>query len=237
MNDQSPTLGSLALALSKAQAQMKPAVKDKNNPFFKSKYADLSSVWDSIREPLSKNELSVIQTTNIDAERGAVLVTVLAHSSGEWIRSQYPINPVKNDPQGFGSAVTYARRYSLAALVGVCTDEDDDGAAASNNGNGGQREAYKNEINERLSAIDAKKTQKQAANVGPVDWGSFRYRYALPDNKPGVNSKQFFVALETNGARKNPSNGIWYSNKAFPQLEEYMLIDSRQDDIPFTGEV
>lgn len=132
--DTSPTIGKLALALAKAQAVLEPAKKNHDNPFFKSKYADLSAIWESIRKPLADNELAVIQTTGLGSD-GLSLITLLAHSSGEWIRAVYPIRPVKNDPQGIGSAITYARRYALAAISGATAEgEDDDGNAASENG-------------------------------------------------------------------------------------------------------
>lgn len=124
----------LATALAKAQSQIKAAMKDSINPHFKSKYADLSAIWDACREPLTKNGLSVVQATDFDA--GEVwLKTILLHSSGEQLEGRYPLRPIKQDPQGFGSAITYARRYSLAAMIGVVADEDDDGNRASQ-GNG-----------------------------------------------------------------------------------------------------
>lgn len=129
---QSVDIGKLAEALAKAQGDIQGAVKDSTNPHFRSKYADLASVWDACREQLSKNGLSVIQTMD-DEERPGDLVTVvttLAHSSGQWIRGRLAMKPVKSDPQGIGSAITYARRYALAAMVGVAP-EDDDGNAAS----------------------------------------------------------------------------------------------------------
>lgn len=126
---QSEQINELAKALAKAQSQISPAIKDSTNPFFKSKYADLSSVWNSCKAPLSDNGLAVMQS--LDYKDGQTfLVTTLAHESGQWVRSCIPINPTKNDAQGIGSAITYMRRYSLAALVGVTTDEDDDGNAA-----------------------------------------------------------------------------------------------------------
>lgn len=128
-NMQSETIGALAEALAKAQGKIKGATKDAENPYFKSKYADLASVWDACRDALSSHGLSVIQTTD-DAPEGVTVVTTLAHSSGEWIRGRMTLKPVKSDPQGVGSATTYARRYALAAIVGVAP-EDDDGAAAS----------------------------------------------------------------------------------------------------------
>lgn len=125
---QSETIGKLAEALAKAQGAIKGATKDTKNDFFRSKYADLSSVWDACRSQLAANGLSVIQT--MDDSQGVTVVTTLAHSSGEWIRGRLTMKPVKDDPQGVGSAITYARRYALAAMVGVAP-EDDDGNAAS----------------------------------------------------------------------------------------------------------
>ena len=127
-SNQSNVIGALAAALSKVQGAMVGAVKDSSNPFFKSKYADLSSVWDACRVQLAANNLCVIQTT-AEAADGAVLITTLAHSSGEWIRSVLPIKVKDNSPQAQGSGLTYARRYALAAIVGVSQIDDDAEAA------------------------------------------------------------------------------------------------------------
>jgi hypothetical protein len=127
---QSPSIGALAAALSKAQGSLKIAAKDANNPFFKSKYADLASVWEACRAALTANGLSVAQLTDGDTVETMVMHTTLMHSSGEWVSGKYPIKPTKNDPQGIGAAITYARRYSLAAMVGIVSDEDDDAETA-----------------------------------------------------------------------------------------------------------
>lgn len=120
----------LASAMAKAQAEVKAALKDSRNPHFKSSYADLTSVWDACRSALTKNGLSVVQRTDFDAS-DMWLETMLLHASGESITGRYPLRPQQQTPQGFGSALTYARRYALAAMVGVVADEDDDGNAAS----------------------------------------------------------------------------------------------------------
>lgn len=127
--DMSAQIGKLALALSKAQGEMGAALKDSKNPFFNSRYADLAAVWAALREPLAKNELAVVQTTNGDGSN-AVIITRLVHSSGEWIKGTLTLKPTKQDPQGIGSAITYGRRYALAAICGV-VQEDDDANAAS----------------------------------------------------------------------------------------------------------
>jgi len=128
-DDMSLHIKDLTAAMVKVQAAIKPAAKKSENPFFHSKYADLTEVWNACRDALTKNGLAVIQTTS-ESMDGIVVVTTLAHISGQWIRGRLLLKPVKPDPQGIGSCITYGRRYALAAIVGVCTD-DDDGAAAS----------------------------------------------------------------------------------------------------------
>ncbi len=126
----SEQINELAAALAKAQAEIKAVVKDAKNPFFKSSYATLNSVWDAIRQPLAKNGLSVTQLTS-ETDTGTLLETYLMHSSGQWLQSEMLLRPNKNDVQGFGSALTYTRRYCLAAIVGAAPDDDDDGNAAT----------------------------------------------------------------------------------------------------------
>ena len=127
-----PSIKNIAVALSKFQSELEAAKKDSENPFLKSFYSDLRSVWNVIREPLAKNGLAVTQIPTIHEKLGMILVTKLLHTSGEFIESSYPINPVKNDPQGVGSALTYARRYALSAILGVVSEGDDDGHRATN---------------------------------------------------------------------------------------------------------
>ena len=125
---QSENINELAAALSKAQGKITGALKDSSNPFFKSKYADLASVWDACREQLSANGLAVVQSLSNEADN-IIVITTLVHSSGQWMRGSLAVKPVKHDPQGIGSAITYARRYALAAIVGVAQIDDDAEAA------------------------------------------------------------------------------------------------------------
>lgn len=126
----SELLDKLAPALAKAQAVVGGAKKDSANPHFKSKYADLASIWDACRSPLADNGLSVIQAPGPCVESRMEMTTMLLHASGQFIRETLSIPLAKVDAQGYGSATTYARRYALAAMVGVAP-EDDDGNAAS----------------------------------------------------------------------------------------------------------
>ncbi len=125
-----PPLKNLAAALCKAQADMEGAKKDTTNPHFNRKYADLASVWSAIREPLTKNGLSVVQLLR-SINGGVECETILLHTSGEQISETFAVPATKSDAQGYGSAATYARRYALMALVGVAPEEDDGNAAAA----------------------------------------------------------------------------------------------------------
>lgn len=130
MMNKSDSIKELATALAKAQGQFAGAAKDSVNPHFKSKYADLESVVSAIKEPLSKNGLSFIQVAH-DTQFTAAIETIIMHASGEWLSAGVvSVSVSKNDAQGYGSAMTYARRYSLSAAFGIAP-EDDDGNAAS----------------------------------------------------------------------------------------------------------
>ena len=129
--NKSESIKELATALAKAQGQIKGAVKDSANPFFKSKYADLASVVEAIRSAFAANGLSYIQSVEPSDKDEVRVETTILHSSGEWIGCGVLALPVsKVDAQGYGSALTYARRYSLSAATGVAP-EDDDGNAAT----------------------------------------------------------------------------------------------------------
>jgi hypothetical protein len=127
--NKSDSIKELATALNKAQAEMSGAKKKETNPFFKKKYADMNSVVDAVRVPFCDNGLSYSQFPLF--ESGCVGVeTILMHESGEWISSVLMLPMVKQDPQSAGSAITYARRYSLQSIAGI-PSEDDDGNQAS----------------------------------------------------------------------------------------------------------
>jgi len=127
--NQSESIAKLATALSIVQGKLSHAKKDSANPFFKSKYADLESVWDACRDLLAGNGLSVMQFPGEYVDGCMSMTTILAHSSGEWIGQEMSLPVTKPDSQGCGSCLSYMRRYSLAAVVGV-VQADDDGNAA-----------------------------------------------------------------------------------------------------------
>ncbi len=131
---QSDTINELAAALAKAQAEMESASKSSTNPFFKNKYADISSIIGASRDAMAKNGLSIVQlviphATETNAN-GMALMTQLMHSSGQWIKSIMPLMFGKTDPQSVGSLITYYRRYSYSAMIGIVTESDDDGEKA-----------------------------------------------------------------------------------------------------------
>ena len=126
----SETISKLAVALLAAQKAITFAVKDASNPFFKSKYADLPTVIDAVKPALNDAGIVFIQSATPSDSGTLSLTTRLIHESGEWLEDTATAPLQKNDPQGYGSAITYLRRYSLAAITGLYQD-DDDGQAAS----------------------------------------------------------------------------------------------------------
>jgi len=145
----SPTIGALGKALAAAGLEFDTAVKDTNNPFFKSKYADLAELIRATRPALSKNGLVIVQSPRL-SERAAQVTTMLLHSSGEWLADDLELpaaQGAKFDAQTVGSAITYARRYAYQSILNIAGEVDDDGIAAS----GGQK--ARAEITEEFNQI------------------------------------------------------------------------------------
>lgn len=139
-------------ALSKAQGAIEGAKKDVKNDFFKSRYADLASVWEACRKQLSENGLAVLQFPDYDDKSKTVCVeTIITHSAGYQMSFKTRVPVAKQDAQGVGSGITYARRYALMAAVGIAP-EDDDGNAAANTG-----------YNEKTGKFSASSLKKEGA--------------------------------------------------------------------------
>ncbi len=161
MNNQSENINELMAAMSKAQGVIVSAKKDKTNPYYKSAYADLASVWDACRTALSENGIAVVQCMEpIDVV--LMLVTTLGHSSGQWMKSYLPIITQKTDHQSLGSGITYMRKYSLSAITGVAPDEDDDGNEAMGDRN---KECDKIKINNGQQQPNNKTITKQQSEM------------------------------------------------------------------------
>jgi len=127
---QSESITDLATALCLAQAEMGGAVKDSNNPFFKSSYADLTSVIKVIKQPFANHGLSFVQLPiTSEGGKGVGVVTMIMHNSGQWLQGEYLLPMDKFTAQGAGSAITYARRYALQAMAGIPAVDDDAEAA------------------------------------------------------------------------------------------------------------
>lgn len=189
MCKKSESISKLAMALVKAQSEISPVGKDGNNPHFKSKYATLDNIIDETRPILAKHGLAIIQMPGGDGEH-VKMVTMIMHESGEWMETEPLImRPSKNDPQGMGSCITYARRYSLSALLSISTDEDDDGNASSHKPSQGSysnpNQTRTNNANQRLEEQQAPPTQSSND---------------IPNDRPTEKQVKFIHTLVT---RKN----------------------------------
>lgn len=166
--DMSPDCASLFAALAKAQGEIHSASKSAENPHFKSRYADLDAVWDACREPLSKNGLAVIQMPRTWAKEeifGVTLRALLTHASGQWISCELTMEIADLRPQTVGSAITYARRYTLAPLVGVAPGDDDDGEGAEGR-NGGRQPAQRgNSVPKGQAPANGPRTSSDASQT------------------------------------------------------------------------
>jgi hypothetical protein len=126
----SESIERLAPALLKAQKALEVAVKDSANPYFKSNYADITAVIDVVKPALNDAGISFVQLPDTGPEAGLLyLTTRLIHTSGEWLESTAATPLAKTDPQAYGSAITYTRRYALAAAIGLLAEDDDANAA------------------------------------------------------------------------------------------------------------
>lgn len=201
-------LPEFAKALVKFRSELKPAVKDANNPFFKSTYADLSSIIEASREPLAANGLSFVQVVH-DGE-AAKVETIIVHESGQSISCGIvAIMPSKKDPQGFGSAITYARRYSLQSALGIPT-EDDDGNEAS--------KPVNTLAPKSLPATAPAPTQ----STEPMDYYWYDFR--------GMSfTKEQLEYLKRRGCVRDASNSLWFAPQPLGGDKEGYRTDPPQN--------
>jgi hypothetical protein len=171
----SESIKNICTALAVFHIKMDVIKKDAKNPFFKSSYASLSNILDAIKIPLAESDLSFSQHPM--GENG--MSTILMHKSGEWLGSHFTMKPVKNDPQGIGSCITYMRRYALAAILGLNIDEDDDGNQAS--GNSGNADKFGNTESKELPWLNKNsqefaKVQAYLLDNGTIDKVRLKYK-------------------------------------------------------------
>lgn len=214
-SERSETIAELAKALAKTQGQIEKAKKDSLNPHLRNKYADISSIWDAIREPLTANGLCVLQEPR-SANGGVLLTTTLLHSSGEYIRSSLTMPVTKQDPQGYGSAITYARRYSLQSIVGIAA-EDDDGNAAS----------QKPEPQRQAPAQRPQRAAPQPARqVAPAATDASYVRYTFSNEMEG--RQQCIDKLKALKFRWDGSTKQWFGPVEVPELAQFRVINAGQ---------
>jgi hypothetical protein len=174
----SESIAELAKALAKAQGEMEPAKKGSENPYYRSKYADLSQVMEAIRKPLSANGLAVSQLIQPDSEE-AIVETILMHESGEWLSSIITLKPVKADPQGLGSAITYARRYALSAIVGLATEEDDDAEKAMGHNSSSSSQVPAQKQTNPQSMVTTEQLKTFWGSLKKLGWSSDQVHHRL----------------------------------------------------------
>lgn len=158
--ERSADIAQIAAAIVGAQADMPRVPKSAENPFFKSRYADLAGIIETAQPILAAHGLGVVQSADCDGDVAAV-ETMLLHTSGEWISSRTVLKPVKPDPQGMGSAITYARRYAYMAIVGMASDDDDGNAASETKVRPSPKQPPKDDMEKKRAAFFA-----QTAKLG-----------------------------------------------------------------------
>lgn len=222
--ERSASITKIAAALSKAQAEIEGAVKGSVNPHFRSKYADLGAVVDAIREPFAKYGLAYIQEPG--STNGKLsLTTTLLHESGEYIRSTLEMPVTKHDPQGYGSAITYGRRYALLAMAGIAP-EDDDGNAAS--APAPQKSPYAGQGAKRAAEVEkamaerAAKKESEEDDLPPdlyLSSDKTEWLYALPYQ--GYQDEK--AAIKEAGGGWDKARKIWSSPRPIDGLEAHLV--------------
>ena len=167
---------SIATAFVKAQKAFGPALKTSTNPHFRSRYADLSACVEAVMDGLNNNGIALVQQCS-ESDTGVVVETVFIHESGETLScGKLHVPAVKHDPQGYGSALTYARRYSLMAACGIAP-EDDDGNAASRKSEVKKSEVDESTMVDLLAAIEATTSEEDLKKA-------YVKAYAYANNEP-----------------------------------------------------
>lgn len=178
----SAAIDKIAPAFLAAQMELKKAPKDHENSHFKSRYADLTSVYDACAAALHNHGISIVQGARSELDTYGIDMMLL-HSSGQWFREVLMLKPTKGDPQGSGSAITYARRYTLAAMVGVMQDDDDGNAASEGSSH---------------VKVDLKELAKSSSSNGPT---SPRY-VPIPSTRTIDNPGEYVIPFGKYKGRK-----------------------------------
>lgn len=167
----SEQINELAAALSKAQGEMQNATLNKTNPHFRSQYADLAAIRDATIPVLSRHGLAIIQVVGLD-DNAPVVFTRLLHASGQWIEGDYPLPVSPMKPQEMGSAVTYAKRYSWAAMCGIAAEEDDDANTANASGATTQARPKQAAPSDKFKRAEMKPQDEDPLKAIAKEWGA-----------------------------------------------------------------
>jgi hypothetical protein len=224
MNTQSDNIADLAASLAKAQSEMGAVHKDQDNPYFRSKFAGLSTVWEAVKPALTKNGLSIVQMPGSD-ERGYFVQTQLLHSSGQWIRSTTYMKPAKEDPQGIGSLISYARRYALQAMVMACPDDDDGEAAMGRNTP--QKPAEASKPAQKVETPKAKASKPTESAVESGDKPKFN----------GESHQQLFQKLMAEGITQDDFMGALRHAGTIPDNAKDFFLMKEATAQKFLGEL
>ena len=155
----------IASAFVKAQKAFGPALKTNTNPHFKSKYADLSACVEAVIDALNDNGIALIQQCH-ESANGVIVETMFIHESGETLScGSLHVPAAKQDPQGYGSALTYARRYSLMAACGIAPEDDDGNAGSKAKQDAARNEARDNWLADQYAAIDTAATAGELKRI------------------------------------------------------------------------
>lgn len=211
----SENIDKLATALSKAQGEIEGAKKGAENPFYKSQYADLHSCWEAIREPLGKNGLSVTQLVGRYEDKCIRVETILMHTSGQWISGESSIPLSKQDAHGAGSAITYARRYSLAGIVGLVQVDDDGNASLKGKGKG--THSPTDGAMEELTEIERKRAKNISESI--VD--------LFAEEKP-IEAYELFYENDLSNEMKT---GVWHLLKPHSAIRRELKSMKDEENI------
>lgn len=194
----SPTIGNIATSLVKFNGEVETISKDAKNPHFKNTYASLDNIVEEIRPLLFKHGITVMQIPSGDGETVS-MKTMLLHESGEWMESEpLCMKPVKNDPQGVGSCITYARRYSLCSMLNLSTGDDDDGNDASHPQKGAQSASSKQPSKTAQTESQTQNGQSgQPASL--ISEAQIKYAHKLKHDK-GISDDDFKRIVSEHGA-------------------------------------
>jgi hypothetical protein len=204
----------LAAAMLKVQSELNPAVKDASNPFARSRYATLNSVITASREALLKNGIWVVQYP-VPADHGHLgLVTRLTHaSSGQW-QSCLMVKPLaKPDPQGFGSALTYARRYSISAMIGLIVEDDDAESACGRGRNGNGSSVAENNHHQQYSVANQADALDRVSRLPNLQGISYQKLEAEDGRQRIIATGSTMMnkeVLKTYGFKWNPDRQNWW---------------------------